>query len=95
MSRNEYSSTIENITESVYAAGFVKSKNQYEAYAIVSGVIKETYVAEGQLVKKGRPLLKLHNETSNLNLRNAELARNKQVFNPIVTNSKNRSWPSA
>lgn len=66
--------TIENITESVYAAGFVKSKNQYEVYATVSGVIKEIYVTEGQLVKKGTPLLKLHNETSKLNLRNAELA---------------------
>ena len=61
MSRNEYSSTIENITESVYA-GFVKSKSQYEVYATVSGVIKETYVAEGQLVKKGRLLRKLHKE---------------------------------
>lgn len=66
--------TIENITESVYAAGVVKSKNQYEVYSTVSGVIKEIYVTEGQLIKKNTPILKLNNQTSNLNLRNAELA---------------------
>lgn len=66
--------TVENITESVYASGLVKSKNQYEVYATVGGVLKEIYVTEGQLVKKGAPILKLNNETSNLNLRNAELA---------------------
>lgn len=66
--------TIENITESVYASGFVKSQNQYDVYSTVNGVIKEIYVTEGQLVKKGSPLLKLHNETSSLNVRNAELA---------------------
>ena len=65
--------TIENITESVYASGFVKSNNQYEVYATVSAVIKEVYVMEGQMIKKGAPILKLHNETSNLNLRNAQL----------------------
>ena len=65
--------TTENITESVYASALVKSKNQYEVYATVSGVLKEIYVTEGQLVKKGAPILKLHNETSNLNLRNAQL----------------------
>lgn len=65
--------TIENITESVYASGFVKSKNQYEVYANVSAVIKDVYVVEGQMIKKGAPILKLHNETSNLNLRNAQL----------------------
>lgn len=66
--------TIENITESVYAAGVVKSKNQYEVYSTVSGVIKEIYVTEGQEIKKNTPLLKLDNQTSKLNLRNAELA---------------------
>lgn len=72
--RERVQPTIENITESVYAAGLVKSKNQYEVYSNVSGVLKEIYLTEGQWVKKGTPILKLHNETSNLNLRNAELA---------------------
>lgn len=72
--REKLRPTVEDITESVYASGLVKSKNQYEVYATVSGVLKETYVTEGQLIKKGAPILKLHNETSNLNLKNAELA---------------------
>ena len=52
MSMNDYSATVKNITESVYAAGFMKSKNQYEVYATLNGVIKETDVAEGQPVKE-------------------------------------------
>ena len=66
--------TIETISESVYASGIVKSKNQYQVYSTVNGLIQQIMVAEGDLVKKGDPLMKVLNEPSKLNTANAQLA---------------------
>ncbi len=66
--------TKENITESVYASGVVKSKNQYQVFASIGGIIKEIYVTEGDLVKKGDPLFKLSDATAILNTENAKIA---------------------
>lgn len=66
--------TVERITESVYAPGFVKSDNQYQVFSIVSGLIQKILVKEGDVVKKGDPLIVLVNETSKLNAENAKLA---------------------
>lgn len=66
--------TVEDISESVYASGIVKSENQYQVFSTVSGIIKEIFVAEGERVAKGTPLLKIFNRTSVLNARNAQLA---------------------
>jgi len=65
---------IENITESVYAPGVIKSKNQYQVHAKVSGLLIRVLVTEGDLVKKGDPLFVLSNESSRLNTENARLA---------------------
>jgi len=65
--------TVSPITESVYASGLVKSKDQYQAYATVSGIVDEIFVAEGDIVKKGDPILSVFNETQQLNKENAEL----------------------
>ena len=46
----------ENISESVYASGIIKSQNQYQVFATVSGLLKEIMVKEGDVVKKGSPL---------------------------------------
>jgi HlyD family secretion protein len=62
------------ITETVYASGVVKSKNQYQVHSAVGGLIREIIVKEGDTVRKGDPLIVLMNETSKLNTRNAELA---------------------
>lgn len=62
------------VTESVYASGIVKSKNQYEAFSPVSGIIDSLYVAEGDLVKKGTLLLSISAKIQQLNQENAELA---------------------
>ncbi len=64
----------ENISESVYASGFIKSRNQYQVFATVGGLIREILVKEGDLVKKGDPLFVVENETSRLNAENAQLA---------------------
>jgi HlyD family secretion protein len=64
----------EGITESVYASGTVKSRNQYQVFATVNGILNEVLVSEGALVKKGDFLFKLQNTTAQLNAENAELA---------------------
>jgi HlyD family secretion protein len=66
--------TIEKITESVYASGTIKSRNQYQLYATVNGIIKDIYVKEGDIVKKGSPLMKIQNETARLMAENARIA---------------------
>jgi len=68
--------TKESITESIYASGIIKSKNQYEVFANVNGIIKTVFVVEGDSVKKGSPLLSISNVTQLLNKENAELAAN-------------------
>jgi HlyD family secretion protein len=62
------------ITESVYASGIVKSKGQYQAFAVVSGIIDSVYVTEGQLVSKGQKLLTISNDQQRLTSERALLA---------------------
>lgn len=64
----------ETISESVYASGIVKSKNQYQVYATVSGLIEDVLVKEGEVIKKGDPIFRVLNEPSKLNAANATLA---------------------
>ena len=66
--------TVENISSSIYASGLVKTKNQYQVFATVNGIIEEIFVTEGDLVKKGTALFAIQNETQKLNKENAELA---------------------
>lgn len=65
---------IQNITESVYASGIVKSKDQYEVYSTVNGIIAQKLVSEGETIHKGDAIVTLLNETSQLNAENARLA---------------------
>jgi RND family efflux transporter MFP subunit len=69
---------IQNITESVYASGKVKSKDQYEVFAQVGGVIQQVHVENGDLVHKGDPLITLIDETPRLNTENARIAASYQ-----------------
>ncbi len=63
----------EQITESVYASGVIKSKNQYQVFSTVNGLVKEVLVKEGTIVKKGDPLYKISNEAIQLNNDNARI----------------------
>lgn len=65
---------VEPISESVYASGTVKSKNQCQVFAAANGLIQEILVHDGDLVKKGDPLMRLLNETSRLSAENSKLA---------------------
>ena len=64
---------VESISELVYAAGIIKSRDQYQVHASVNGVISEIRVTEGALVKKGDILMIVRNEPSQLNVENARL----------------------
>ncbi len=66
--------TEEAISESIYASGLLKSKNQYQVFAPVSGIVNKLFVAEGDTVKKGAEILSIVNETQQLNKNNAALA---------------------
>jgi HlyD family secretion protein len=63
-----------SISESIYASGLVKSKNQYQAFAAVNGIINNVYVKEGDTIKKGQALLSIVNKTQQLNKENAQLS---------------------
>ncbi len=64
----------EAITESVYASGTIKSKNQYQVFSKTNGLVEDVFVEEGALLKKGDAILRLSNPSSRLNSANSKLA---------------------
>jgi HlyD family secretion protein len=62
------------ISESIYASGLMKSANQYEAFVTVNGTINKIFVAEGDKVKKGDPILSIANDAQRFGKENAKLA---------------------
>jgi RND family efflux transporter MFP subunit len=66
--------TLETISESVYASGAVKSKNQYQVFSTVNGLIQDIMVKEGDLVRKGDPIMIVLNQPAKLNAENSKLA---------------------
>jgi HlyD family secretion protein len=64
----------ESITESVYASGIIKSNNQYEVFSKVNGLVAGIMVQEGDMIKKGDPIIQLADVTARLNTENAQLA---------------------
>ena len=65
---------LEKISESVYASGIIKSKNQYQVFSTVGGLIQKILVTEGDVVNKGDALFIVQHETSKLNAENAKLS---------------------
>lgn len=65
---------VQNITESVYASGTLKSRNQYQVFSSVNGIAAQKWVTEGDTVKKGDVILTLVDEAAQLNSENAQLA---------------------
>jgi HlyD family secretion protein len=64
---------LKNITESVFASGVVISRNQYEVYPKINGIINEIIVEEGDHVKKGQLLFIIENPSAKLSIDNARL----------------------
>jgi HlyD family secretion protein len=73
--------TIESITQSVYASGIIKSKNQYKVFSSINGLVNEVLVAEGDIVKKGDVLIKIINTTAVLNTENAKIVADYNAVN--------------
>lgn len=62
------------ITESVYSSATIQPDSLYQAHAIVAGILDKNLVEEGDLVKKGTPILQIINSSPKLNTDNARLA---------------------
>ena len=62
------------LTESVYSSVTVQPDSLYQVYAVVAGLLDNNLVEEGDLVKKGTPLLQIINTAPKLNTENARLA---------------------
>ncbi|MEO8147236.1 MAG: efflux RND transporter periplasmic adaptor subunit [Bacteroidia bacterium] len=72
---------VKNITESVYASGIIKSKNQYEVFSKTNGILKTVLVKEGAVVKKGDALFEIDNSNVRLTTENARLAAGTADYN--------------
>lgn len=77
---------IKDLTVSVYASGTIKSKNQYQVFSKVSGIVQKIFVKEGDEVKKGDVLFQLNADNVKLNTENARLAAN----NAEIINNRNK-----
>lgn len=64
----------QDISESVYASGIIKSKDQYFLTSTVSGLISKIFVHAGDTVKAGQEILAISNIPSELMRQNAELS---------------------
>lgn len=63
-----------HLTESVYASVIVQPDSLYQAYAPVGGILDYNLLEEGDLVRKGTPMVQIVNNTPKLNSDNARLA---------------------
>jgi len=75
---------IQPITESVYASGLIESKNQYQVFSTVSGIVDEVFVDEGVAVEIGSPILFIVNDVQQLMAANSKLT---EEFNALHVNS--------
>lgn len=65
---------VQDITESVYASGTVKSRDQYQVFASANGLIEKILVREGDTIKRGQPIITIVNTAAKLSEANARLA---------------------
>ncbi len=65
-----------SLVESVYSSVTVQPDSLYQVYAAVAGILDNNLVEEGDIVKKGTPLLQIINNAPKLNTDNARLNLN-------------------
>jgi multidrug resistance efflux pump len=68
------SPSIEKIVETVYASGIVKSRQQYQVYPSLNGVIEEIFVHENDSVRIGDPILRIRNNNAAISTANARIS---------------------
>lgn len=69
------------ITESVYASGIIVSKNQYNVYATVNGIVEKVLIDEGSEVTEGTMILTIINDEQRLLNENAILTSDFNALN--------------
>jgi multidrug efflux pump subunit AcrA (membrane-fusion protein) len=72
-SPNMITPTVHDITESVYASVTIEPDSLYKVYSVVSGILTERHVREGDEVSKGQILMQIRSESPELNAENARL----------------------
>lgn len=82
------------LTEAVYASGNIKALNQYIVYASSSGILKNRWVEENDLVKKGMLLAEIDNDKVDYQVINAqrlleESKRNASENSEVMRQLKN------
>ncbi|MEP5255455.1 MAG: efflux RND transporter periplasmic adaptor subunit [Winogradskyella arenosi] len=89
--RDNIQPKIQTLTASVYASAMVQPDSMYQVYAVVSGILDQVFVEEGDVVVKDQPLIQITNKTSKLNNDNAqyalELAKDNYSGNAAVLSS--------
>ncbi len=65
---------ITSLTESVYASATIQPDSLYSSYASVNGIVEKLFVAEGDLVNRDSPIIKIINNNPRLVSENAKLA---------------------
>jgi HlyD family secretion protein len=65
--------TRQSISESIYASGTLKAKNQYQVMSTVSGIVENVFVSEGDTVSVGTPLIFISNEAQRYAKNTAQL----------------------
>ncbi|NRD24622.1 HlyD family efflux transporter periplasmic adaptor subunit [Winogradskyella litoriviva] len=65
-----------SLSESVYSSVTIQPDSLYQVYAIVSGIIDNNLVEEGDLVTVNQDLFQIINNTPKLNTQNAQFALN-------------------
>ncbi|MCK7557133.1 efflux RND transporter periplasmic adaptor subunit [Chitinophaga sedimenti] len=65
---------MEDITESVYASGIIKSENQYEVFSTVNGIARRWLAREGDIVNDGQAILEVSGEAARLQAESALIA---------------------
>jgi multidrug efflux pump subunit AcrA (membrane-fusion protein) len=64
----------QDLTESVYSSITIQPDSLYQVYSIVSGILDNIFVEEGDLVDKEDMLIQIINNTPKLNTENARLS---------------------
>lgn len=57
--------TVKPLMEAVYASGFVVSDQEYQVFSMADGTVQQIALREGEVIKKGQPLLMVESQQQN------------------------------
>ncbi|MFK2818648.1 efflux RND transporter periplasmic adaptor subunit [Flavobacteriaceae sp. LMIT009] len=63
----------QNLTEAVYSSVTIQPDSLYQVFSIVTGILEDNLVEEGDQVTKGRAIIQITNNAPQLNSQNAKL----------------------